>query len=339
MELPGQMRTKLIFVVCLLIFFSCENEKKHSTTLTNEAKANKTTTNTIEHPNFNEDSAYYFIQQQVDFGPRFPNNDAHTQCANFLLSKLKKVGLKAQIQKGKATTFNNEDITINNIIGSYKPELQKRILLFAHWDSRPFADQAKINRTKPILGANDGASGVGVLLEVARQLLIKQPKIGVDIIFFDAEDYGQPSSLMVQSNSESWCLGSRYWAKNPHTSNYKADFGILLDMVGNSNPVFTKERISMEYAPAIVQKVWNVAAHLNYQHIFINKETNFVGIDDHKPINEILGIPSIDIIHYEESTGNFHHSWHTHDDNLDIIDKSTLKIVGETILAVIYQEE
>lgn len=337
MEQFGIMRINLVVFLGITFLISCNNENEKIKTQQVQQIQPKTEFIAIEKPEFNEDSAYFYVEQQVDFGPRFPNNEAHAKCAIFLKEKLSSLGLETQIQEGKATTFNNKNISIKNIIGSYKPELQKRILLFAHWDSRPFADHDVKDKTKPILGANDGASGIGILLEVARQLEFNQPEIGVDIIFFDAEDYGQPSSLMVNSSSESWCLGSRYWTKNPHKANYSANFGILLDMVGNSNPQFTKEGISMKYAPQIVNKVWDVAARLGYQHIFVNKETFFVGIDDHQPINEIMGIPSIDIIHYEESTGNFHHSWHTHDDNMDVIDKSTLKIVGETILAVIYQ--
>ncbi len=334
------MKNNILFFISIGFLLACGNDKQDAEKpKQQQTSPKKTTFIALEKPEFDEDSAYLYVKQQVDFGPRFPNNEAHTTCAIFLKEKLSSLGFETQIQEGKATTFKIKIFFIKNIIGSYNPELQKRILLFAHWDSRPFADHDEKNKTKPILGANDGASGVGVLLEVARQLNLSQPKIGVDIIFFDAEDYGQPSSLMVQSNSDSWCLGSRYWAKNPHKENYSADFGILLDMVGNSNPQFTKESISMKYAPQIVNKVWDVAARLEYQHIFVNKETFFVGIDDHQPINEIMDIPSIDIIHYEEATGNFHHSWHTHDDNMDVIDKSTLKIVGETILAVIYQEK
>ncbi|MDB4534612.1 M28 family peptidase, partial [Vicingaceae bacterium] len=225
-----------------------------------------------------------------------------------------------------------------NIIGEYNPDAKKRILLFAHWDSRPFADQDSKNMTKPILGANDGASGVGVLLEVARQLTLTKPNTGVDIIFFDAEDYGQPAG-MNKTVSETYCLGSQYWTKHLHKENYTADYGILLDMVGNSKPYFTQESISMNYAPDIVEKVWGNAKALGYSQNFVSQRTAFVGTDDHQFVNSIAGIPSIDIIHYERSSGNFHSSWHTHNDNMSVIDKTSLAMVGEVLLYTIYQEK
>jgi len=211
--------------------------------------------------------------------------------------------------------------------------------LYSHWDSRPFADQDTKDMTKPILGANDGASGVGILIEVARQLSLTKPNIGVDIIFFDAEDYGQPSSDMVAYQEDSWCLGSQYWTKHMHKTNYKADYGILLDMVGTANAYFTQERISRTYAPDLLRKVWKIGQQLGYQNIFVNKATNFVGTDDHKYINEIAKIPSIDIIHYEENRGGFHPSWHTHNDNMSVINKYTITAVGETLLAFIQSEK
>jgi Zn-dependent M28 family amino/carboxypeptidase len=337
MEQLGKWKINLLLLMFGSILFSCENEntkkEQNDNIIPKEViKAN------IQRPDFNADSAYSFIQQQVDFGPRFPNNEAHGKCAEFLKSKLSSYGLQTNIQIGKAKTFNNKDITIKNIIGEYNPDAEKRILLFAHWDSRPFADQDTKDMTKPILGANDGASGVGILLEVARQLSILKPAIGIDIIFFDAEDYGQPSSAMSLMDSDSWCLGSQYWAKNLHKPNYKANFGILLDMVGSENAVFTKESISMQFAPDIVNKVWNTASKLGYSNYFTNELTYFVGTDDHKYVNANAKIPSIDIIHYERSSGNFHHSWHTHNDNMSVIAKPTLSAVGETLMAVILEE-
>ena len=331
------MKNKILTIVLSTLIISCDNDKKrekkvviHTEPLTIQPKAEK--------PNFDGDSAYLYVKQQVDFGPRFPNNEAHGKCAKFLEKKLKSFGLNTTTQIGSATTFNNKIITIKNVIGAYKPDAKKRVLLFAHWDSRPFADQDSKNMTKPILGANDGASGVGILLEVARQLTISKPNIGVDIIFFDAEDYGQPASMNA-TVSETYCLGSQYWAKNPHKENYTAEYGILLDMVGNSNPYFTQESISMNYAPQIVQKVWGNANSLGYNKYFVTQQTTFVGTDDHQFVNALAGIPSIDIIHFERSSGNFHSSWHTHNDNMDVIDKTSLSMVGEVLLYTIYQEK
>jgi Zn-dependent M28 family amino/carboxypeptidase len=330
------MKNKLAIIISIFILIGCGGDDKPN----KEVKNNTVTPPPpkIEHPEFNEDSAYLYVKEQVDFGPRFPNNEAHGKCAKYLESKLRSFGLDASIQIGKGTTFNNKEITIKNVIGEYNLEANKRILLFAHWDSRPFADQDTKNMTKPILGANDGASGVGVLLEVARQLSLQKPSVGVDIIFFDAEDYGQPSSGMVQTDSETWCLGSQYWGKNPHRPGYTANYGILLDMVGNTNAYFTQESISLRYAPEVVHKVWNNARLLGYSNFFVNKQTAFVGTDDHQFVNELAGIPSIDIIHYDRASGNFHPTWHTHADNMDIIDKNTLNAVGEVLLYTIYQE-
>ncbi|MGB0887109.1 MAG: DUF4910 domain-containing protein [Vicingaceae bacterium] len=331
------MKNKLFLIVISLLIFGCGNDKKREKKVVEIAKP-ITAQLKVEKPVFNADSAYLFVKQQVDFGPRFPNNDAHAKCAIFLAKKLKSFGLVTTTQIGEATTFNNKKITIKNIIGAYNPKETERILLFAHWDSRPFADQDSKNMTQPILGANDGASGVGILLEVARQLSKTRPSIGVDFIFFDAEDYGQPASMNAII-SDSYCLGSQYWSKNLHQKDYTAKYGILLDMVGNANAYFTKESISMNYAPQIVQKVWSNAAALGYSNSFVNQQTAFVGTDDHQFVNAIAGIPSIDIIHYERSSGNFHSSWHTHNDNMDVIDKNTLAMVGEVLLHTIYQEK
>ena len=330
------MKTKLIFISTILFLLGCANNETEKKVQEIEKKQSESPLVKIEKPVFNSDSAYLYVKEQVDFGPRFPNNEAHSKCAIYLANKLKSFGIETITQIGKARTFNNKEITIKNIIGSYLPEEKNRVLLFAHWDSRPFADQDNKNMTKPIFGANDGASGVGVLMEFARQLSIKKPNTGVDIIFFDAEDYGQPSSGMVKSNSESWCLGSQYWAKNPHKDNYTANYGILLDMVGSKNATFFQEGVSNQYAPQIVQKVWRNANQLGYSNYFINLQMGGL-IDDHKFVNEIIGIPSIDIIHYEQSNGSFHPTWHTHNDNMEVISKATLSAVGEVLLYTIYQ--
>ena len=215
-------------------------------------------------------------------------------------------------------------------------------MLFAHWDTRPFADRDTKDKAKPIDGANDGASGVGVLLEVARLLQQNQTSIGVDIIFFDAEDYGSTAaSIIGQNSANDWCLGTQYWAKNPPIANYHPRYGILLDMVGASNAIFPKDYYSMYYAPHIVNKVWGKARDLGYGAYFSDIELTQRGAitDDHVYVNELAKIPAIDIIHYDPTTYDFGSFHHRHTDNMDIIDKKTLKAVGQTILEVVYSEE
>jgi len=331
----GILKAKVLFwmACCLLASCSGEAEKKEKSTST------KKKSNTgIVRPNFNPDSAYHYVETQVEFGPRVPNTEAHQKAGNYLSKKLASFGFEVINQEAKVEAFNGTQLDIKNIIGQYKSDLNNRVLLFAHWDSRPFADQAKEKQNEPIDGANDGASGVGILLEIARQIQIKQPKIGVDIIFFDAEDYGQPNFDKGKNQAGSWCLGSQYFAKNPHQPNYRANFGILLDMVGAKNARFAKEAFSRHYAPHIVDRVWQTASLLGHGYYFINRSTSHVGDDDHVYINKILNIPSIDIIQFHPSTGGFAPHWHTHDDNMEVIDKNTLRAVGETVLATIFQE-
>ena len=288
-------------------------------------------------PAFDADSAWVFVENQVKFGPRVPNSEAHVACGNYLASELKRFGAQVYEQEATLTAYNGTQLKAKNIIGSFNPENSKRVLLFAHWDSRPYADHDKdpANHKKPIDGADDGASGVGVLLEMARQFSIKSPAIGIDIIFFDAEDYGTPE-FVKEYKENTWCLGAQFWAKNPHVKGYKADFGILLDMVGAKNASFFKEATSMRYAPQIVEEVWSTARDLGYGKFFINAEGGAI-TDDHQYV--ILGrnIPCIDIIYTDpESDNGFGPHWHTQNDTMDNIDRETLKAVGQTVLQVVY---
>ena len=288
-------------------------------------------------PAFDADSAWVFVENQVKFGPRVPNSEAHVACGNYLTSELKRFGAQVYEQEATLTAYNGTQLKAKNIIGSYNPENSKRVLLFAHWDSRPYADHDMdpANHKKPIDGADDGASGVGVLLEMARQFSIKSPAIGIDIIFFDAEDYGTPE-FVKEYKENTWCLGAQFWAKNPHVKGYKADFGILLDMVGAKNASFFKEATSMRYAPQIVEEVWSTARDLGYGKFFINAEGGAI-TDDHQYV--ILGrnIPCIDIIYTDpESDNGFGPHWHTQNDTMDNIDRETLKAVGQTVLQVVY---
>ncbi len=327
---------KYITLVTLTIILGCNSNNAKTNIAGEKSKKQKT----IKIPSFNADSAYQYVDEQVAFGPRVPNTDAHTKCANYLSSKLEEFGADVIVQEAQLIAFDNKVLNAKNIIGQYNPELKNRVLLFAHWDSRPFADHCEdpARRNEPILGANDGASGVGVLLEVARCLKNDTLPIGIDIIFFDAEDYGIPDHLDVQWKPDTWCLGSQYWSKNPHTPNYYAQYGILLDMVAAPQATFFQEQQSLQFAPRIVKKVWNTANDIGFGNHFVYDKGGAI-TDDHVYVNNILGIPCIDIIQFDPTTNSsFGSYWHTHNDNMNVIDKNTMKAVGQTLLHVIYNE-
>lgn len=291
-------------------------------------------------PRFDADSAYAYVKRQVDFGPRVPGTPGHTGCADWMVAKLKASGATVIEQTGTVTAFNGQKLPLRNIIASWAPEQKERILLLAHYDTRPFADKDDERTNEPILGANDGGSGVGILLEIARSIGAKQHGPGVDMLFTDVEDYGQPAgSMAIDENSiDTWALGSQYFSKNPHVPGYKARFGILLDMCGAKDARFYREAISMRYAPAIVGRIWKTGAALGHADRFVAETKYFVGTDDHLAINERLRIPTADIIEYNAATGAFPPSWHTHDDDMDVIERGTLGVVGSTVLEVVWQE-
>lgn len=286
-------------------------------------------------PSFNADSAYEYIRQQVAFGPRVPNSKEHVACAQYLFDKLKASTPNVVEQKGVVTTYDDVRLNIRNYIASFNPDKKNRVLLFAHWDTRPWADQDSDREREPIDGADDGASGVGVLLEIARQLSAKAPAIGVDIAFFDAEDWGAKGG--GPESEDSYALGTQYWTRQPHIANYTANYGILLDMVGARNAQFRLEGFSSEQALYVVDKIWKSAAALGYSNYFLLEQGGYV-TDDHVYVIR-YGIPSIDIINSDKTTrSGFAPHWHTHQDSLSIIDPLTLKAVGQTLLEVIYNE-
>ena len=294
----------------------------------------------VNVPAFSPDSAYLYIKNQVDFGSRVPNSIEHKQCAEYLVQTLKRFGAEVIEQKADLIAFDGTVLHSTNIIGVYNPASADRILLCSHWDSRPWSDHDPdpANFNKPVMGANDGASGVGVLLEIARQIGISQPTVGVDIVFFDAEDYGAPQNYQGNAK-DSWCLGSQYWSNNPHKEKYNARFGVLLDMVGAPNATFYKEEISTYYAAPIVNLVWETAHQLGFNQYFISEKCGAI-TDDHYFVNKITGIPCIDIIQYNpNSTNGFGNYWHTINDTMENIDKNTLFAVGSTVMHVVYSEK
>jgi len=331
------MRTGCPFTVIgfiVLLFVSCKKEKP---------KDEKPLRN-LSVPSFNADSAYAFVKQQVNFGPRVPNTSAHQKAGEYFVAQLKKSGATVTEQDFEATTFDNHKLNLKNIIASFSPEKQKRVLLAAHWDTRPFADKDEDKKEAPFDGANDGASGAGVLLEIARTIGAHTlPDVGVDIILFDGEDWGekndQAKDIPLPAGLESWwCLGSQYWAKHKHKANYSAHYGILLDMVGANRAHFYREGLSLEFAPKIVENVWNTAARLGYSDYFVKQ--NVGGItDDHEFLNRIAKIPTVDIVDYRPGIGFFGDYHHSTKDNLELIRKETLQAVGTTLTNIIYFEE
>ena len=279
---------------------------------------------------FDGNGALALTRQQCDFGPRVPGTPAHAQCAEWLMNDLKASCDTVIMQTATVQTATEGSLGIKNIIGIINPDADKRLLLLAHWDTRPWADNDPVeaNHTKPVMGANDGASGVGVLLQLARQLKGQGTKLGIDILLVDAEDMG------INDNEDSWALGTQYWAQHPHVNGYKPLFGILLDMVGASDATFTREYYSMQYASSFVDLVWQNAAGNH----FINAQGGAV-TDDHVFVNR-AGIHCIDIIDMrsDNSTG-FCPVWHTVSDTMDGIDPATLGQVGQTLLNVIAELE
>ena len=298
-------------------------------------------------PSFNADSAYAFTKAQCDFGPRDMNSRRHDLCGEWIVSKFKEYGCKVTTQTATLAGYDGTKLRSRNIMASINPEATTRILLCAHWDSRPWADNDpdSANWQKPILAANDAASGVAVMLELAR--IIGKSKdekafnkqLGIDFVCFDAEDWGTPQWADVADNADSWALGAQYWSKNL-PQGYEARYGILLDMVGGVGARFYREGMSMQYAPEIVKKVWRAAREVGFGSYF-PKEDGGVITDDHVPVNQFAKIPTIDIIPYyaDCQQSSFGPTWHTLADNMENIDKNTLKAVGQTLVQVIYKEK
>lgn len=326
------MKNKCYLLFAGLIFiWSCGPERTTETVI--EPAAYR------EVPEFSADSAYAFIQKQVDFGPRVPNTQGHRDTKDWLVEKFKSFGLQVQTQDFQATTYDGLTWDLSNIIASYKPEASKRLLLAAHWDTRRIADKDTERLDEPIDGANDGGSGVGVLLEIARIIATyeNQPEVGIDIILFDGEDDGEPENANMRNSSQIWwCLGSQHWSKTPHQSGYSAYYGILVDLVGAKGARFYREGYSRQYAKNIVNKVWNFASELGYSDFFIMRDAPEI-IDDHMFVNRNAGIPMINIVEFSPDFG-FGHYHHTHADNIELIDQRPLKAVGQTVLFTIYQE-
>jgi Zn-dependent M28 family amino/carboxypeptidase len=326
------MKKLLLVIPFIALLSSCDWFKKTSDN--NPPKEQSQEASLAAIPAFNGDSAYAFTKAQVDFGPRTPNSSAHDKCADWMTKQLKKWADTVYVQSYTATAFDGLKIKSKNIIASFNPKAKTRVFISSHWDTRPIADEDDHDKDKPIDGADDGAGSTAVAMELARAIHSQKPDIGVDIVLFDSEDYGQPNDSKLPHVENSWCLGSQYWAKNPHVLGYTADFGINLDMVGTADASFVREGISVKYADWVSQYVWNIAARMGYSSLFQSRVYGGV-TDDHYYVNEYAHIPTIDVIRYnEEGFGSYHH---THKDVMAIISKETMATVGKVMLETIYQ--
>jgi hypothetical protein len=334
----------LFFLTLGLFFISCQGDEATETKADSKEQVVEDATpverKNVKVPGINRDSAHQFVLDQLTFGPRVPNSIGHQNTKAWIVDRLKSYGVKVTEQDFKVEDYKGTTLNATNIIGAINPDHTKRVVLAAHWDTRFMADQDPQRIEDPIAGADDGASGVAVLLEIARTIQLNPIDMGVDLIFFDVEDQGQ-----AQGKIETWCMGSQYWAQNPHVNGYRAKYGILLDMVGAKGAIFQTENLSgvfdaqkVREITRLYDKVWNLAQAMGRGNMFLNRKINAL-TDDHYFVNLHTNIPMIDIVNRPiESATGFGPHWHTHQDEFSVIDKNVLGIVGQLVTAVIYKE-
>ena len=316
---------------CMLVLAGCKHKQEAPT-------ASQATDYTqVAVPAFSADSAYRYVEAQLAFGNRIPGTKSWRNCADWLAAQMQRWCDTVIVQDFNATLWDNSVVPGKNIIASLNPTAERRVLLAAHWDSRSWADHDPDDNRhhSPVPGANDGASGVAALMEMARTMSAMPPSVGVDFIFFDVEDQGAPAWSEVY-DEDTWCKGSQYWAQNRHVPYYSAAYGVLFDMVGTLRPRFTKELVSRSFAPGLTNKLWSAAAALGHGNIFVNQDTDPI-LDDHYYVNRLAGIPMADIVQNSGNTSFFEH-WHTTTDDLQAVSKESLRLVAEVTMKVIYAD-
>lgn len=294
-------------------------------------------------PKFVAENAMRCIEAQCAPGPRVPGSKAWQTCGDSIVAWFSALGLKVSEQQTTVTLYDGSTLPCRNITASLNPENRDRILLCSHWDSRPWADNDpdEANHKKPVLAANDGASGVAVMLELARILSQADSiRTGIDFVCFDAEDCGTPQWYdgELENEESTWCLGSREWARQAQTDGYQARFGILFDMVGGRGNTFSQEGFSLRYAKPVVSMLWHIAQQIGYGHFFPLREGTFI-TDDHVNVNHIAGVPCLDIVPYHtDGPSSFGPTWHTVSDTPDNIDPNVLEAVGQSVLQLLYND-
>lgn len=301
---------------------------------------------------FSADSAYAHIVSQCDFGARVPGSEAHRKCGDWIVAQFRALGLEVEEQQAPITMWDGKTFTCRNIIAKFptrtpqaseagEPSASSQVedgastlpplVICAHWDSRPWADEDPDEslHNQPVIAANDGASGVAVMLEVARLLPQLKTQRAVHFVCFDLEDYGN------SAHENTFALGAEHWAKHCTTA-YEG--GILLDMVGGKDARFYYEGFSLHYAQSLLSRFWS-AARTAGAAAFFPQENGGTIDDDHKPMNQIAGIPTIDIIPYYQMAGvpSFGPTWHTTHDTPENISRETLRAVGQTLTQFLYE--
>ncbi len=313
---------KGIIALVMVLFLSCDNTSDRDKLLLSTFT-----------PNFSAEEAFRSIEKQVQLGPRIPGSKAHHLCRKFIVRSLEESGYQPEINHGLVDSGNGI-LEIFNISGSYKPELKNRILLCGHYDSRLTADLDSLMSNSPVPGANDGASGTAVLLQLAKEIQKYDLDLGVDFIFFDGDDQGiYPESSTRKKHT--WSLGAQYWARGVKK---EYQYGIVLDMVGAENATFFKEDVSKIFAGSVQDKLWNIAGELGYDSFFIQKPIGVL-VSDHYYINNLTKakIPCLLVSDYRKDTehGYFPY-WHTTSDIPEHISKESLKAVGQSIIELLY---
>ena len=282
-------------------------------------------------PDFDEDHAFEYLVAQCDFGPRNPGSDGYYACLDFIITELDQSADDIILQEFRYQEQRyRKRYDLQNIIARFNPDASFQTIISAHWDTRPWADQEdnRRDRNQPIIGANDGASGVAVLLELAKIMGETPPPIGVNLVFFDGEDLGVPGE------NETYCQGSRYFAKNLPIP--RPNEAINLDMIGDKQLHIPVEKYSLEYNPNLVRYLWGRADDMGLDAFDITPQ--YAIYDDHVPLHEIAGIPAIDLIDfkYPNPYANF---WHTMNDVPENCSAESLEQVGKLMVDYIYNRE
>ena len=291
-------------------------------------------------PDFNADSAMAYVEAQCAFGPRVPGTEPHKACGDWITARFQSLGCQVGEHNTTVVGYDGTNMPCRNIQARLNPEAADRILITAHWDSRAWADHDAddANHRQPVMAANDGASGVAVMLEIARATAAAGLTYGIDFVCFDAEDQGTPEWADNGADDDFWCLGSKAWAQQAFAIGYQARYAVNLDMVGGQGARFAMEGFSRRYASTLVDMVWHIAHQIGYGEYFPLQEGGYV-TDDHLPVNTIAHIPAIDIIaHHEGYDSSFGPTWHTTADTPDAIDPAVMQAVGQTMLQLIYND-